>query len=338
MKKFFVLLCAVMLVMGLALSASAANYYKYADFTGSDGFLGGYDVDSYENYLYVNHGDRIDRYTVSTAVNSNPSIPPDENTHPSNVGFDGQPGVAGVDDDSNGTIDDVSEVNWFGSDDNVGTMAARTLTYDATYSVSAIGNTTRSEIYATAAGLYFLDDQSDVSYYDFTSNATSKITAASSTNLSQLGRRADGTWIASNEQNQVYEYNTSTNSWHNLFTHTNFAGGGHLDGLEVASMGGTEYIFISDMYADNIGRYDFSGNLLETYDYPGSGSSIVVEGMGFGANDHLWVTGSGHLYELGGGALDIHPDPVPEPSTILLMGIGLLGLVGYSRKKKSCKN
>ncbi|MEA3241376.1 MAG: PEP-CTERM sorting domain-containing protein, partial [Pseudomonadota bacterium] len=25
--------------------------------------------------------------------------------------------------------------------------------------------------------------------------------------------------------------------------------------------------------------------------------------------------------------------PVPEPSTILLMGIGLLGLVGYSRKR-----
>ncbi len=27
------------------------------------------------------------------------------------------------------------------------------------------------------------------------------------------------------------------------------------------------------------------------------------------------------------------PAPVPEPSTILLMGIGLLGLVGYSRKR-----
>ena len=29
----------------------------------------------------------------------------------------------------------------------------------------------------------------------------------------------------------------------------------------------------------------------------------------------------------------INPNPVPEPSTILLMGIGLLGLVGYSRKR-----
>lgn len=34
------------------------------------------------------------------------------------LGFDGQPGVAGVDDDRNGTTDDASEIGWLGSDDN----------------------------------------------------------------------------------------------------------------------------------------------------------------------------------------------------------------------------
>ncbi|MGB3212100.1 MAG: PEP-CTERM sorting domain-containing protein [Desulforhopalus sp.] len=31
--------------------------------------------------------------------------------------------------------------------------------------------------------------------------------------------------------------------------------------------------------------------------------------------------------------MEVRTDPVPEPSTVLLMGAGLLGLVGYSRKR-----
>jgi len=42
---------------------------------------------------------------------------------------------------------------------------------------------------------------------------------------------------------------------------------------------------------------------------------------------------------LAGGSFDVNPpDAVPEPSTILLMGVGLLGLAGYSRKKFNKKS
>lgn len=315
-----VLVALLVFVGGVAGTANAGSYYLYADFTSSDGFLGGYDVDSYGDYLYVNRRNQIDQYTLTTAIVAGS----DANTHPDNIGPDGLLGTA---------------------DDNSGPMLARTLTHNTTYSIPAIGTWSVSEIFAVETGLYFLDDQSDVSFFDFSTTTVSKVTAASSTNLSQLGRTASGTWIASNESDGVYSYNDATSSWDFLFSHTNFPGGDHLDGLEVALLDGIEYIFISDMYADNIGRYDFAGNLLETYTYPGSGSSIVVEGMGFGANDHFWMTGSGHLYEVGGGALTWVDDddgdggddnqPVPEPGTILLLGAGLIGLaVGRKKLKK----
>lgn len=321
MKKFLMFLCAVMLVMGLAVSASAGEYYMYANFNSSDGFLGGYDVDSYGDYLYVNrNGSTIDRYTVSTATTATT----DEDTHPLNIGPDGISGTA---------------------DDNMGPMAARTLTYDTSYSVPAIGGASVSEIYAAAGGLYFLDYQSDVSYYDFSTTATTKITASSNTYLSQLARASDGTWWASSESGYIYSYNGT--AWNQRIAHTVSPGGGHLDGLEIVSLDVTndgvdnaeEWIFAADMTSDYMKRYALDGTYQETYTY-NDPTTMYLEGMGFGANNHFWANGNGTLYEIGGGAFEeAGPDnPVPEPSTILLMGIGLLGLVGYSRKKKSRKS
>lgn len=317
MKKLLTLLAAAMLMLGVSGYASAGEYYMYANFNSLDGFQGGYDVDGYGDYLYVNrNGSTIDRYTVTTAPDT---ATQDVDTHPDNIGPDGTSGTA---------------------DDNQGPMLARTLTHDTSYYVPAIGGASVSEIYATAGGLYFLDDQSDVSYYDFGTSVTTQITADSSVNLSQLARSADDTWYASNEQNDVYRYDSGT--WTHIIDHVLSPGGGHLDGLEIVSLDVTddgidnaeEWIFVADMTSDYMKRYSLDGTFQETYTY-NDPSSMYLEGMGFGPNNHFWATGPGTLYEIGGGAFTgTNDNPVPEPSTIILMGIGLLGLVGYSRKKK----
>ena len=346
MKKMIILAMAVLL-LGLAGPASATtlgHYYLYADFTSSDGFLGGYDVDSYGDYLYVNNGNKVDRYTLTTAAPTDPTAQ-DVNTHPDNKGLDGQWGVAGIDDDVNGTTDDISEKNWSGSDDNAGPMLDRTLKYDTTFKIPAIGEQGTSEIFATADKIYFASDSETIMSYDLTTGALATETSRLGSGygwghgISHIARDSSGKWYASNESNDVYTYNGS--SWKYLFTHSiHPAAYNHLDGLEIVSLDtdndGTldgEFLFTADMRADYLDRYALDGTLLESYSY--TSTQMPLEGLGFGANNHFWATSGDHLYELGGGALagaDDEPCCTPEPSTVLLMLLGLVGLAGFRKK------
>lgn len=77
---------------------------------------------------------------------------------------------------------------------------------------------------------------------------------------------------------------------------------------------------------------------------PGAGGFVSLGDGGFlGFNLTSIVNPSGGLYlyigevgdngELAAGSIDVSGTSIPEPSTILLMGIGLLGLVRYNRKR-----
>ena len=83
-----------------------------------------------------------------------------------------------------------------------------------------------------------------------------------------------------------------------------------------------EFIIVKGTNSFSIHQYDpaaFSGewNIGYLADAGGSGSPATLS----------------HISAYNGGST-----PVPEPSTILLMGAGLLGLVGYNRKRFSKKS
>lgn len=110
-------------------------------------------------------------------------------------------------------------------------------------------------------------------------------------------------------------------------------GGTWSEGMAYSTMlGNTDYIYNWDLGA---GDY-----LLQMWDSFGDGLD------GAGGRVYLAVDGDvlldevgrvfGHSYSLAfvvGGDQGNGAAPVPEPSTVVLLGLGLLGLVGFGRKR-----
>lgn len=99
--------------------------------------------------------------------------------------------------------------------------------------------------------------------------------------------------------------------------------------------------------ATTIEAYDRSGNILGAITNNQKG--IEFFGLGDDSGDaviagiQFYITGNepaGYAidnltFAYDGGGYDGGGDPVPEPATILLMSFGLLGLVGYKRKRSN---
>lgn len=284
--------CEVMTPIGNGPDNPTGTYYQYARFSTADGvFLGGYDVDSEGNYLYVNRsGQHLDVYAVEL-LDSDGDGEFEPNQHPNNP-------------------------------DDLGPKEERVLTHVTTYDTQ-LGQASTAELYVASDRVFFVNRSANApNIFEFVMGAgtTNTVVAATGTlSFSQLGYdHVNDKWYASRENPRtVYSYHEPTNSWVGEFMFPDLAGS-HMDGIEVVvdPNDGTSYVYVSDMTSDYLGQYvrERGGtwrqvNLFEYQDEAGE----YVEGMGFGALNHFWATSGTLVYEIGGGDLQKYTEPYVPP-------------------------
>jgi hypothetical protein len=272
-------------------STSTGTYLQYGVFNQSAGvFKGGYDVDGDGEFLYVNRGGgnqpgtNLDVYKI-TLMDTDGDGKMEPNQHPQNA------------------LDP-------------GPMEQRVLSFVKTYSKATdnapVGIAAMAELFAAPDRIYSLGPtrNGDITEYIFATKTTNVvIDSTASFPLSEMGFGSyDGVWYGSNEDNRrVYSFCLARKEWMAEFNYPNLAGS-HMDGIEVIVSPGTgmQYVYVSDMTSDFLGQYRRDGNgnwiqenLFKYNDVTGSS----VEGMGFGALNHFWITGGNTLIEIGGGDL-----------------------------------
>jgi hypothetical protein len=274
--------CAPLAPVGT--NVPTGEYYQFADFqTSATAFLGGYDVDSFEDRLYVlNFSSSIDVYQVALLDSDGDGVL-EPNQHPDNP-------------------------------EEPGAIEQRTITYLETIPGFGTPSLSTSEIYA-------LEDRIYIGGSQLTENVLGVGVAPVSSPpgwaswFSQIGYdEVNGVWYASNENaRRVFQHDATTNTWGIAFLYPELAGD-HMDGLEVVTdpNTGIPYVYVSDMTSDFIGQYRMDpveGWVQENlFSYSGT-SGAPVEGMGFGALNHFWATAGSSVYEVGGGDLGDYTEP-----------------------------
>ena len=123
-------------------------------------------------------------------------------------------------------------------------------------------------------------------------------------------------WYAGVWNRTIYSLSDTDNdssymdeTWTVEFSHNSYAGSHH-DGMEYLKPN----LWISDMTSDKLAQWKLINGTwteIQVFNYT---EAAVVEGMGFGPNNHFWITGffSNYLYEIGGGRLQQELEGIPD--------------------------
>ncbi len=212
--------------------------------------------------------------------------------------------------------------------DNTGPVSPRTFSFVSSHYMGNYGSAHDNAFYVDETGIYYGASNNGYAgdpgwaafmggaiwHWDFDWNLLEcVVTPAAPAGTQTLARNdATGDWWAGTSGRRMYKWDGTT--WELIFTAPHL-GGSHHDGLVVIE----NSLYVSDMTSDAIQQYrlDDTGNLMDppnspfkTFYYTASPS---VEGMGFGPNEHIWITGGGGgLYEIGGGALQVSLNGIPN--------------------------
>ena len=275
-----------------------SKYYQYAIFqSGSSALLGGGDVTSWGDYVYATRSSQyIDVYKI-TLLDSDGDGKLEPNQHPDNP-------------------------------KHTGPIEQRTIQFVKTYAKSGEGapvySTTVSGLLSTSNNdIYSVgpSHNGSITLYDFASKTSTVPFMPTSTTLAMsfLGYAHDEKlFYGGNESyRRVYSFHVPTKAWVLEFQYPNLAGS-HMDGIEavVSPKTGQQFVYVSDMTTDFIGQYrrdDAQGWVQEALFEYNDATKSMLEGFGFGTLNHFWATsGSGHLYELGGGDIQEDLEPCPD--------------------------
>jgi len=124
--------------------------------------------------------------------------------------------------------------------------------------------------------------------------------------------------------------------------------GGYFDSGEYKTWGTIKIDFILPMSAVGLdvtrtknqsiamSLYDSNDISLETYTWSGSVPFFIGLNNGVSNVAYVKIFSNGDDLDIDNliYQTDIHSSPVPEPATLLLLGSGLMGLVGFRRNRK----
>jgi hypothetical protein len=242
-------------------------------------FLGGYDVGSFGDLIYVHRSPTyLDVYQVQL-LDSDDDGDMEPNQHPDNP-------------------------------NDTGPIEERVLSWLAVYVIPELGIASGSELYPLADRIYFVAGGQYPIYEHIFSTEVTTIFAVGSPpiDLSFLGfGEVDGMFFSGREEGRlVYSLDPSIGDWVAEFRFPSLVGT-HFDGMEVVvdPSTGTQYVYVSDDSSDYLGQYRRDPVLgwVKENVFQSSSTGDLVDGMGFGALNHFWFTRGDALYEMGGGDL-----------------------------------
>lgn len=272
------LIISAVAIVALGQSVSADDYYLYGEWTpgnmvnyfgitgfiDNNGLLGGDKGDEYIFFTAGPGGDWSSKgYIYRVEVNGDPNSHPDAN---------GQP------------------------------VADRIFTYVSEHQLSN-GRGHAGEFYVDDTGIYY-GSGDNIKKWNFDWTGETDIISNGMMHSETLAKNSTTGewWTATRRGRAVYKYNNTTRNWEYQFTYPNL-GGSHHDGMEIAN----NRLYLSDMTSDKIITYDLNstGSVEDSSDYQiySYTASPNVEGMGYGPNQHFWMSGGTIAYEIGDGNL-----------------------------------